>query len=123
METRVIVCGSRQFKDYDMLEEVLNSILPKYKNIVIVSGHGGGADLAGEEYAIRRGLFLETFPAEWDKYGRAAGPIRNSKMLEYASRELPVVVAFWDGISRGTKYTIEKAKEMGIQTYVYGVER
>lgn len=49
------------------------------------------------------------FVADWKRYGKAAGPIRNSQMLEYVKQENPLVVAFWDGESHGTRDTINKA--------------
>ena len=120
MNRRVLVCGGAKFDDYSLLELSLNKILNEYSNdtIEIVSGHAKGADSLGEKYAQKKNLKCTVFNAEWSKYGRAAGPIRNSQMLEYAKQENPLVVAFWDGESHGTKDTINKAKKSNIRCEV-----
>ena len=120
MNRRVLVCGGSKFNDYLLLESSLNKILNEYSNdtIEIVSGHAKGADSLGEKYAQEKNLKCTVFNAEWSKYGRAAGPIRNSQMLEYAKQENPLVVAFWDGESHGTKDTINKAKKSNIRCEV-----
>ena len=120
MGTRIIVAGGRTFFDYGLLKECLDEILPMHENVELVSGHANGADTLGEQYAKEHGLPCSLFPAEWSKYGSCAGFIRNSQMLEYAAKEKPLVVAFWNGESYGTKDTLDKAKEMGITCYVFG---
>lgn len=91
----------------------------KYNEIEIVSGHASGADKMAEEYAKEHGLSLTIMPAEWNRYGRAAGPIRNKKMLDYIVGEEPVLVAFWDGKSKGTKDMITKARQANVDTNVF----
>lgn len=59
------------------------------------------------------------FPADWDKYGRAAGPIRNKQMLEYILEENPIVAAFWDGKSRGTKNMIDQASKADVECKIF----
>ena len=123
-KTRVIVAGGRDFDDYELLKKRLDVILMDYENVEIVSGHAKGADMLGEKYAAEKGIPLTVFPADWKKYRIRAGFIRNSQMLEYACGETPLVVAFWDGESHGTKDTIEKAKEKDITVYIekYGID-
>lgn len=70
----------------------------------------GGADLLGKKWAILNGVPIKNFPADWDKYGKAAGPIRNAQMAEYAD----YLIAFWDGKSRGTKNMIETMINLGL---------
>ena len=79
-------------------------------DIQIVSGTARGVDQAGERYAASRGLDCVRFPADWEKYGRRAGYLRNCQMAENAD----ALVAFWDGQSRGTKHMIEIAKARGL---------
>lgn len=112
--SKVIVAGTRTFSDYGMLRLVLDEILKPYDDITIISGGARGADALGERYASERGYNVIRFPAEWDKYGKAAGPIRNRKMAEVAD----ICVVFWDGKSRGAKNMIEEAKNKGCTTYV-----
>lgn len=58
------------------------------------------------------------FLAEWDKYGRAAGPIRNKQMLLYVLEAKPLVIAFWDGISRGTKNMVSQAEKADVEVRI-----
>lgn len=120
MNRRVLVCGGSKFNDYTLLESSLGKLFKTYSKdtIEIISGHAKGADSLGEKYADEHNLKCTIFEANWKKYGRAAGPIRNSQMLEYAKQENPLVVAFWDGESHGTKDTITKAKKLNIRCEV-----
>lgn len=105
---RVIIAGGRDFADYDMLSRVMDQLLKNVtSDIMVVCGMARGADTLGERYAIERGYQVSYYPAEWDKYGKSAGYIRNEKMAQNAD----ALVAFWDGNSRGTKSMIELAKK------------
>lgn len=99
MEFRMIVCGGVDFDDYELLCSRLDSLIAAYGSVTLVSGHARGADTLAERYA-----------AEWSRYGKAAGPIRNRAMLDYASEKTPVVTAFWDGRSRGTGNMLKQAR-------------
>lgn len=115
-QMKVIIAGSRNFKDYQKLKKECNLLLQHQKNIEIVSGdHYKGADKLGIQYAIEKGFSLIKFPAKWNKFGKAAGPIRNKQMTNYAD----VLIAFWDGKSRGTASIIRFAKNKGLQIYIY----
>lgn len=118
MDTRVIVCGGVDFSDRDLCFTQLEKLLSQYENVEIVSGHARGADSLGEEYAREHQLSLKEFPAEWKKYGRAAGPIRNREMLKYAMEAKPVIIAFWDGESRGTKNMINQGEKAGAEVHI-----
>lgn len=118
MRTRVIVCGGRDFSDKELCFENLDRILADYDDVAIVSGHAGGADLLGEEYAAHKGLTCKVFPADWKKWGKAAGPIRNHEMLVYAEKAVTVIVAFWDCRSPGTKNMIEQAEHAGAEVHI-----
>lgn len=87
-----------KFNDYPLLKERCEYYLQnkiKTHNVIIVSG----ADSLGEQFAKEHGLSCELHPADWNKHGRAAGPIRNAQMAEISD----ALIAFWDGKSRGTK--------------------
>ena len=108
-EYRVVVAGCRDYNNYFLLSRELKKLiknLDKDHEIIIVSGGASGADSLGEKFAKKHNLKIEKYPAEWDKYGRSAGPIRNYKMAQVAD----LVVVFWDGKSRGTKNMIECAE-------------
>lgn len=106
---KVIIAGSRDFSDYDVLKNYCNEILSDKTEIEIVSGVAKGADLLGEKYAEEFGYPVKKFPADW-RFGRGAGHIRNTQMANYAD----TLIAFWNGKSKGTKHMIETAKEKGL---------
>lgn len=109
MEFRVIVAGSRDFTDYELLKRKLDVILANKspKDITIVSGTARGADQLGERYATERGYNIARFPADWDTFGKSAGHRRNAQMADNAD----ALIAFWDGKSRGTGGMIDIAKK------------
>ena len=96
---RVVIAGSRHFNDYDLLKERCDFYLQGHHVDAILCGECRGADLLGKRYAEERGIPVESYPADWDKYGRAAGQIRNKQMADHAD----CLIAFWDGESKGTK--------------------
>ena len=116
----VIIAGTRTFDDYDIFEEMVDKVfdilLENYKQseIQIISGNAKGVDKLGEAYAKENGYKLMLYPANWDKYGKKAGPIRNSEMIKIAN----YLIVVWDGISRGTKDIISKAKANKIPTAI-----
>lgn len=115
---RVIIAGTRYFNDYSLLKEtsdrlLADKIIAGY-SIVIVSGGCAGADLLGERYAKENGYSIDRYPAEWQKYGRKAGIMRNAVMADNAD----ALIAYWDGISRGTKNMIDEARKKGLAVRV-----
>lgn len=107
---RLVVAGCRDFHDYAVASSEINKHLQKLDveySVIIVSGRAEGADKLGERYAAEHNLTIERFPAEWDKYGKYAGPRRNAQMAQAAD----AVLVFWDGKSKGTKNMIENAKK------------
>ena len=116
-EFRVVVAGSRNFKDYDRLATELDKFLKGKKNITIVSGTARGTDRMGEKYAAEHGYKIDQFPAEWGKYHQGAGPIRNLQMVKTAD----AVVAFWDNESSGTKNIIDCARQENIPYKVISI--
>ena len=108
---KIVIGGCRDYNDYTVFKEFVDSCISRLKqeySLTIVSGHCSGVDLMSERYAKENGLGLEIFPADCDKYGRAAGPIRNKQMVEVSD----YVIAFWDQKSRGTKSLIAYAREL-----------
>lgn len=106
---KVIIAGGRDFTNYELLKEFCDSILTD-TNYEIVSGNAKGADKLGERYSTERNLKLSLFPANWNKYGKAGGMIRNKEMAEYGD----MLIAFWDQESRGTKNMIDIAKKLNL---------
>ena len=119
---KVIIAGTRDFADYELLKEKCDAILSSKKmdyNIVIVSGTARGADRLGERYARERGYRIDRYPADWDRDGSSAGPIRNALMADNAH----ALIAFWDGRSRGTMNMIDTAKAKGLMVRIVNYQR
>lgn len=113
---RVIIAGTRTYDDYASLKAYADYKLSRIEDdIEIVSGGARGADALGEMYAREKGYSIKRFQAEWDRYGKSAGPRRNEAMAKYAD----ALLAYWDGESRGTKSMIELAKANGLKVGVY----
>ena len=112
MKKRIVVAGCRDYDNYHEAEEYIDSCINGMKSeceFLFISGGCHGADALGERYAREHGYKIKRYPAEWEKYGRAAGPMRNRKMAEIAD----FIICFWDGKSRGTKTMIDFATEKG----------
>lgn len=114
---RVLVCGSRHFKDYMFLKEVLDNFHDKNNITEIIHGAAKGADLMAAEWAMSRStsmgaaMGIRAFPADWNKHGKAAGPIRNKQMLDEGKPDK--VIAFLAPNSRGTQNMIDQATKAG----------
>lgn len=107
---RVVVAGCRNYNNYSEAKVYIDFCIKNIKTdytLVFISGGCTGADGLGERYAKENGYAIEYYPAEWDKYGKSAGPKRNEKMAKVGD----YVICFWDGKSRGTKSMIEYAKK------------
>lgn len=81
----------------------------------IVSGGARGVDTCAREYALAHGIKLTEFLPDYNRYGRGAPLKRNLEIIAYAD----LVLAFWDGTSRGTKYVIDNCKKQGVPIKVY----
>ena len=130
MEIRIIICGSRKFNDYEFLKEKVTDIisiirekteelkgihLDKDTPIRIISGRAAGADTLGEKYAKEFGYELSLFPAEWDRYGKYAGLMRNGDMAKFACEydNFPVIIGFKCGPSHGTTHMLSLGNKYG----------
>ena len=100
---KIAVVGSRDFPDMELVRAFVRS-LPK--DTVIISGGARGVDRTAEEEAKKLGMVTEIYPADWQTHGKKAGFLRNKQMVDAADR----IVAFHDGVSRGTLHTINLAK-------------
>ncbi|WP_082406149.1 DUF2493 domain-containing protein [Achromobacter xylosoxidans] len=114
---RVIVAGPRDFFDLKTVQGAINA--SGFHISELVHGNATGVDADAGYVAEMRGLPVKVFPADWKTHGRAAGPIRNRQMAEYAQ----ALVAIWDGKSRGTKNMIEQAKKSMLKVYVHWINR
>lgn len=108
---RVVISGSRDWTDEDAIHQQLLRFSPQ--DTIIVHGGCRGADMIADRVAKSMGFAVECYPAEWNKYGKAAGPIRNSLMLEISPPPVHLL-AFPLPQSRGTIDAIHKAQAKGI---------
>jgi hypothetical protein len=116
---RVLVCGDRNWKDYNAIHDVIKDWQEKYGIDIILEGEAQGADTMARAVAMWLDIPFKPFPAEWKQYGKAAGPIRNKRMLDEGKPD--VVLAFHDDLdnSLGTKNMITIAKEAGVKVWHY----
>jgi len=114
---RVLICGSRYWKDEKIIEDY---ILTLEKGSVIIEGEGRGADRIAKKLGKKHGFEVEGYEADWDIHGDKAGPIRNKRMILEGKPDK--VVAFHDNISKskGTKDMIETASKHGVPYHVRG---
>ena len=106
---KVAVIGSRGLSVTD-----LGRYLPK-NTTEIVSGGAKGVDTSAREYALSHGIKLTDFLPEYTRFGRSAPLKRNITIIEYSD----IVLAFWDGKSRGTKFVIDNCRKLGVEVRVY----
>lgn len=116
---RVLVCGSRHFDDIDKMSSVLTEVDEENRIDVLIHGAARGADTLAEQWAFRHDREILDYPANWDKYKKAAGPIRNTQMLKEGKPDL--VVAFMAQDSRGTKNMVEQATKAGVEVKIINV--
>lgn len=112
---RTIIAGSRHYDDYRQLRRLMRSI--GFPITEVVSGCAPGADTLGEMWAAENGIPWREFPADWKRYRRAAGPIRNRQMADYAD----ALVAFLAPGSRGTADMIKQAESRNLPMVVFNI--
>lgn len=115
---KLIVAGSRNFNNYEFVEKtLLNYLSNKHNTWEIVSGTARGVDKLGERFASEYGYPVSMFPACWDEFGKAAGPIRNKQMADYADE----LIAFLYDNSRGTANMIKTMEKVGKKTTIISI--
>ena len=115
MGQRVLICGDRYWSNIDLIRDVIYNM----KDIdVIIEGECSGADVMGRIIANELCIQVLPYPANWLRYGRGAGPIRNQQMLDEGKPTL--VLAFHNNInkSKGTKDMVERAKKNKIPVQI-----
>lgn len=115
---RLIIAGSRQLvvtsADIDREFRLMFPMLKPTDLECVVTGCAPGPDSAGERWALEHCIKVQQFPADWGRYGRAAGPVRNQEMADYGT----CLMAFYDGRSKGTADMIRRMKAQGKRAYV-----
>lgn len=110
---KTIVAGSRDITSPAIVRLAIES--SGFEVSEIVSGAARGVDSLGEEWGRANKIDVVTFPADWKKHGKAAGPMRNCQMADYAD----ALVAVWDGKSPGTRHMIQEAGRLGLDVFVW----
>lgn len=100
---KVIIAGSRTITDFSAVEKAVEKSGWRNEITEVISGCAKGVDKLGEMWARGNNIPIKSFPAEWNKYGKNAGPIRNRKMAEYSD----CLIAVWNSISNGTRNMLE----------------
>lgn len=103
---KIAIIGSRECGNINLERELVKRF-EILKNDTIISGGARGIDTLAAQFARKHGIKLLEFRPDYATYGRGATFVRNRLMVDMAD----VVVAFWNGSSRGTKYTFEYAKK------------
>ena len=103
---KVAIVGSR---GYSNLDEVVRYVAQLPRDTIVITGGAEGVDLTAERAARELSIDVDVYLADWDRYGKAAGPIRNQKIVDECDR----LVAFYDGTSPGTKNVISLASKAG----------
>lgn len=88
-----------------------------HESIEIISGGAKGADTLAIKFAKEYNLNYKIMNADWDKYGKRAGILRNNEMLTYAisnPNNIAILISFWNGTSKGTKHMIDISNDKGI---------
>lgn len=109
---KLAIVGSRTFDNKDLLSKYIK-ILFTYP-LVIISGGARGADKLGEAWALNEGIPTKIFYPNWNELGKKAGFVRNKQIVDACD----MVLAFWDGKSKGTEHTIKLAREAKLPTFI-----
>lgn len=116
-----VITGCRDYADEDHIKSVLNEKMKKEgKPDEFVHGGCCGVDNIGGKWAKENNIPVKVFKADWGKYGKSAGPIRNSEMANYCKSEdkESTCIAFWDNKSKGTKNMINTCSKLDISTEI-----
>ena len=116
----ITIIGSRNFDNYEFVENIVSAVIADFAEqtnsdaITIVSGGAKGTDLLAERFAKQHSFPMLIFRPDYKSYGKAAPIRRNREILEHSD----MVIAFWDGASKGTRYMIENAEKLNIPSKV-----
>jgi hypothetical protein len=111
-EIKLAIVGTRSYQDYKEFKYYLEEFQKDKCVKQIITGCANGADDLARRYAREKGIDLEVKEANWKKYGKGAGPIRNARI----ARECDYMIAFWDMNSHGTRNALLLAERLGKRT-------
>jgi hypothetical protein len=117
MPFRVAIIGSREYPWPENIHTAVRYFNENCPGWILISGGALGVDSWAQQLAEDYGVPMEIYPAHWDVFGKSAGMIRNREIVGRAN----LVIAFWDGMSPGTKNSIDLAKALKKPCWVVGV--
>lgn len=121
---KALFCGSRDWTDAVAIELAMDGLMAQAArqgtDLTIVHGGADGADALAATAAFNRGLGVQLYAADWARYGRAAGPLRNQQMLGDGQPDIVVAFSHDLSVSRGTADMVRRARQAGVPTYVIG---
>ena len=112
---KIAVIGSRDYTNYERMVKLLSAFGFDKEGNEIVSGGAIGADALAKSFAEDASLKYTEFPANWDRDGKKAGMVRNKQIVSYSD----IVIAFWNGSSRGTDNSIKIAHDLKKPTFIF----
>lgn len=114
---KVIIAGSRSITDPAVVRNALDRFNLANRITMVVSGAARGVDTLGAQWAAGVGISVYFMPANWEKFGKSAGYVRNRQMAKYAD----ALLAIWDGYSKDTKNMIEEMNKLGKEVLIYQI--
>lgn len=123
MPYTIAIVGCRDFEDYERFRAEVTVFIDEVlcrnfcDTLIISGGCRTGADDMAFNLCRKENIPFTEYPADWATHGKAAGPIRNRKMAEACDE----CIAFWDGVSRGTRNMIEQCAKLGKKVTVIGI--
>jgi hypothetical protein len=115
---KVLVCGGRDYSNRARVEQILDAAVERLDLTSIVQGGQTGADTLAKQWALARKLQCETFYADWDRLGNAAGPLRNKRMLDEAKPELVIAFPTPGAPNKGTNGMVKLARDAGLTVHI-----
>ena len=112
---KAAIIGSRSFDNYQLMKDSLS----KHNITEIISGGASGADSLAEKYALEKDIPLTIHFPNWKAFGKTAGMVRNYKIVTDAD----IIIAFWDGSSKGTKNSIDTANQLGKEVIIISFDK
>lgn len=117
--TKVIIAGSRTIDDYDLVEKCIIQFISKFGLITeVICGEAKGVDKLGKQWALKNNIPVKSFYANWEKYRKSAGALRNKEMAIYASTNNGGCLAIQENQSRGTENMISLAEYFKLKTMI-----